>query len=196
MEEAFRRLLDREEHARLLDELCRLTREVVEAARVLEPLKLIDEWVRRGGHWMVELVVLAKPVIVQVRGELYSISATMVEIRAPGWEGWYLFASPIMMLRGDDAKRSILAHELLHAAGIYSEDEADWRVDEAARLRPDLFSKIWYVRTGEALLALAAMDFLGADNIIIVPAEPRTRAAATLLFSASVKKPLAYCVER
>ncbi|MEM4454281.1 MAG: hypothetical protein QXT28_06210 [Thermofilaceae archaeon] len=192
------KLKERRTHALLLLRLCTLAWNVAGAARELEPLKPIREWLRKEPP-IALLAVADRPMVVvePETGAIHICGALCTGVGGPvGTRVWLLLANPGLSLLSDRTVRSTLAHELLHAAGIYSEDEADWRVDEAARLRPDLFSKIWYVRTGEALLALAAMDFLGADNIIIVPAEPRMRAAATLLFSASVKKPLAYCIER
>ncbi|MEM4454280.1 MAG: hypothetical protein QXT28_06205 [Thermofilaceae archaeon] len=122
-----------------------MTREI--ASRPPDPLKPAAEWlrgVRRG--WIpssnVSLAVAGRVLFdyEPEQGAAYFVGATVAGFRiASGLLGLILF-NPMADLLSDRALRSLLAHELLHVAGILQEEEADRLVGEAARLRPELLA--------------------------------------------------------
>ncbi|MEM2597824.1 MAG: hypothetical protein QXT50_04050 [Thermofilum sp.] len=137
-------LKDRRLHITLVFRLCFFITDILRAAAVLEPLKPIEKWVFGRPTPAALLSVASKPmVIVEETGAVRLCNALSIQMFDPiGIRIWLLLASPTLALLSERAVKTILVHELLHMAGITSEEEVEQRVREAARLKPDLFASI------------------------------------------------------
>ncbi|MEM2475055.1 MAG: hypothetical protein QW407_03935 [Thermofilaceae archaeon] len=202
LEERRRRLAELKErrtHALLLLRLCILASDVAKAAWELEPLKPIREWLREGPPIAI-LAVADRPMVVvePETGAIHICGALCTGVGGPmGARVWLLLASPGLSLLSDRAVRSTLAHELLHMGTLKDEREVDWRVDEAARLRPELFATLGEVDREEleevGPIILAGKPYV---DVHVLPIDPSLLSWRELLSMISVQMPLAPCVER
>ncbi|MEM1788111.1 MAG: hypothetical protein QW085_05925, partial [Pyrobaculum sp.] len=193
------KLKERRTHALLLLRLCILASDVARVAGELEPLKPIREWLRKEPP-IALLAVADKPMVVvePETGAVHICGALCTVVGGPvGARVWLLLASPGLSLLSDRAVRSTLAHELLHMGTLRDEWEVDRRVDEAARLRPELFATIGEVDREEleevGPIILAGKPYV---DVHVLPIDPSLLTWRELLSMISVQMPLAPCVER
>lgn len=133
--------VDRPEKWKLLERLCKLSNEVARASFRFKPLEPIFFFcLDRSKLEHTELWVCD----VLYRGIFDIPYASYFEARDVGLEVPYpvhvIMFNLFVIEFSDKAVRTMIAHELLHAAGLLSEKEVWNRTQEAARRKPELFA--------------------------------------------------------
>ncbi|MEM4454282.1 MAG: hypothetical protein QXT28_06215 [Thermofilaceae archaeon] len=126
-----------------LERACKLLGEVVRVSFELDPLLPVAGWAMDRLNAANTVLAVAKGPLLAVEGPVLAFSAALSPLADRAQRMLrYIILSPAAELLSDQELRSVLAHELLHAAGVLDEDEVEERVSEAVKLRPDLFATL------------------------------------------------------
>ncbi|MEM2475053.1 MAG: hypothetical protein QW407_03925 [Thermofilaceae archaeon] len=127
----------------VLERACRLLGEVVRVSFELDPLLPVAGWAMDRLNAANTVLAVARGPLLAVEGPVLALMVALSPLADRAQRMLrYIILTPAADLLSDQELRTVLAHELLHAAGVLDEDEVDERVSEAVKVRPDLFATL------------------------------------------------------